>query len=499
MDRFERPRTECHYLNILRLCIHQLGHDASSVNVYGINQYSCNGSSRPENPFRQCPLKDSLSKVDNILSVFLPDNIHPTASEGSLGRKRDEKPHHTTFQKDASLFGIPVMHDIHDLQDSLILSGFLPDDPRFQEIFAIKPTTSPESPRLQKRVGHAEEVVTRALQGTLAIPDFQRFKQGVKEIFEQVREKELGGSVAKYIPQLASVDPNLFAVSFCSIDGQRFNLGDADVDFSIQSCSKPITYSIALEEQGAAKVHSHVGKEPSGQSFNHMSLLVKRKLPHNPMINAGAIMTSSLIQVGMPLYKRFGKVTEIWSELFGGKKVGFNNSVYLSEKDTADRNYALAYMMKEAGAFPENTNLYESLEFYFQCCSLEASTDKMAILAATYANGGICPITNTHVFDPSTVRNCISLMASCGMYDYSGEWNFQVGLPAKSGVGGAIWVVVPNVGGFCCYSPPVDELGNSTKGLEFFKMLSERYAFHMMEPQRLRGLKMDPTTRGEKE
>ncbi|KAJ3023465.1 UNVERIFIED_CONTAM: hypothetical protein HDU68_008603 [Siphonaria sp. JEL0065] len=392
------------------------------------------------------------------------------------------------------------MHNLHLLQDRLIQSGFLPDDPRFQAIFAASPasleSTAPESPRLGIHVGHAEEVIDRAIHGNLAIPDFQLFKRGVQEIFENVKRLEFGGNVASYIPQLASVDPNLFAVSFCSIDGQRFNLGDAKVDFCVQSCSKPMTYSIALEEVGTDKVHSHIGKEPSGQSFNHMSLLQNKRLPHNPMINAGAIMASNLIQMGQPLYKRFGKVTDVWTSLFGGKKVSFNNSVYLSEKDTADRNFALAYMMKEAGAFPKGTNITETLELLLLSVLQfvrEADTDKMAILAATFANGGVCPVTNNHVFEASTVRNCICLMGSCGMYDYSGEWNFRVGLPAKSGVSGAIWVVVPNVGGFCLYSPKVDALGNSCKGIEFFKQLSDRYAFHVLEPSRLKGFKMDPT------
>ncbi|KAJ3316342.1 hypothetical protein HDU76_001872 [Blyttiomyces sp. JEL0837] len=114
-------------------------------------------------------------------------------------------------------------------------------------------------------------------------------------------------------------------------------------------------------------------------------------------------------------------------------------------------------------------------------------------MAATLANGGICPLTGQHVFEPSTVRNCLSLMATCGMYDYSGEWNFRVGIPAKSGVSGAIWVVVPEVGGFCAYSPPVDAIGNSRRGVEVFKALSDRFAFHMLEPSRLRMLKVDPT------
>ncbi|KAI8606826.1 glutaminase [Chytriomyces sp. MP71] len=211
------------------------------------------------------------------------------------------------------------------------------------------------------------------------------------------------------------------------------------------------------------------------------------------MINAGAIMSASLVGRNLPAYQRFGRVQNVCSRLFAGRKAGFDNGVYLSEKGTADRNFALGYMMKEAGAFMEGVNLTETLELYFQQCSLEANTDKMALMAATYANGGVNPLTGDTIFEPATVRNVLSLMATCGMYDYSGEWNFRVGLPAKSGVSGAIWVVVPNVGGFCSYSPPVDAQGNSRKGVEFFKALSKEYAFHLLEPKRCQGLKSDPT------
>ncbi|KAJ3070830.1 hypothetical protein HDU98_006171 [Podochytrium sp. JEL0797] len=358
-----------------------------------------------------------------------------------------------------------------DLRSFLTNNGFLADDPRFKRIYTpareaapVSPSDSdstavPISPVLpQFNAALAEEVMDRAFAGKLAIPDLPSFMEEVKGIFEKVRDRATGGKVASY---------NLFAVSFCSIDGQRFHLGDATVPFSIQSCCKPVSYSIALEELGDVKVHSHIGP--------------------------GAIMSTSLIQRGKPIYKRFGKIEETWNQLFGGKRISFNNGVYLSEKETADRNYALAYMMKEAGAFPEGTDLAETLELYFQCCSLEADTDRMSIMAATYASGGLCPITGTTLFTPDTVRNCISLMASCGMYDYSGEWNFRIGLPAKSGVSGALWVVIPNVGGFCCYSPCLDSIGNSKKGLEFFQLLSEKYAFHILEPVRLKGLKKDPT------
>ncbi|KAJ3266367.1 hypothetical protein HDU77_001438 [Chytriomyces hyalinus] len=407
----------------------------------------------------------------------------------------------------------PAVSKLNQLRQFLLSNGFLQDDPRFRDIYAMadsspsnsetppaSPASSDSTPRASSSIKSrasfdiplAENVVDRAFNGGLAIPDLPRFMAGVRNIFDKVASQVSGGKVASYIPQLASVDPDLFAVSFCSIDGQRFSFGDSNVEFSIQSCCKPISYSIALEEVGATKVHQHIGREPSGRSFNHMSLL-DRKIPHNPMINAGAIMSSSLIQRGNPLYKRFSKVSKVWTQLFGGKRISFNNSIYLSEKETADRNFALAYMMKEAGAFPEGTDIKDTLEFYFQCCSLEADSDRMAIMAATYANGGVCPLTGETVFEASTVRNCVSLMASCGMYDYSGEWNFSVGLPAKSGVSGAIWVVVPDVGGFCCYSPCIDSIGNSRRAVEFFKALSDTYAFHMLEPARLRGLKNDPT------
>ncbi|KAI8611035.1 glutaminase-domain-containing protein [Chytriomyces sp. MP71] len=377
--------------------------------------------------------------------------------------------------------------DSQALRQRLLDLGLLPDDPRFQTIFH-GPSSSPRTHTGDAPIAFDNERVEAFLNGGIAIPEWGKFVEGVKKIFDQVSDGEYGGKVASYIPQLASVDPAIFAISFCSIDGQRFNLGDSSVSFCLQSCIKPISYSIALDEIGATIVHKHIGREPSGKSFNHMSLL-DRKLPHNPMINAGAIMSSSLIQRGLPSYKRFSKVQEVCTKLCGGKKISFDNGVYLSEKGSADRNYALGFMMKEAGAFPQGTNLTDTLEFYFQQCSLEADTDRMAIMAATYANGGVCPLTGETVFQPSTVRNTLSLMATCGMYDYSGEWNFRVGLPAKSGVSGAIWVVVPDVGGFCLYSPPVDSFGNSKKGLEFFKAVSDAFALHTLEPRRCRMLR----------
>jgi glutaminase len=286
--------------------------------------------------------------------------------------------------------------------------------------------------------------------------------------------------VADYIPQLKRVDPEKFGIAVCTVDGQRYSVGDTNDLFCVQSMCKPINYSLALEEHGVAAVHRHVGREPSGRGFNELSL-TDDGLPHNPMINSGAIMTTSLLRSGDELADRFDHVAATWRSLSGSNRVGFNNSVYLSERRTADRNFALGYFMRERGAFPDGTDLVETLEFYFQCCSIELDAQGMGVVAATFANAGINPLTNEPVFKPSTVRHCLSLMSSCGMYDYSGEFAFTIGLPAKSGVSGGLMLVVPGVMGVCIWSPRLDALGNSVRGVAFCKELVTQYNFHVFD------------------
>jgi glutaminase len=338
-------------------------------------------------------------------------------------------------------------------------------------------------------------LIERALQGNVVVPDFQDFCRDIENIFREVKDIR-EGDVARYIPQLARVNPEHFAVSVCTTDGQRHSFGDARVEFCVQSCSKPITYCMSLEQHGEDKVHKHVGREPSGVSFNELKLN-KDGRPHNPMINAGAIMCCSLVKPEQEFADRFDFVMNTWQALAGGDKAGFSNAVYLSERATADRNFALGYFMRENGAFPANTDLIQALEFYFQCCSIELTADQMSVVAATLANAGVCPTTGKRVFSPKTVQNCLSLMYSCGMYDFSGEFAFTIGLPAKSGVSGALMVVVPNVAGFCIWSPRIDKHGNSVRGLAFCKRLVERFNFHNYD--NLNGLsdKKDPRRRSQ--
>jgi glutaminase len=322
-------------------------------------------------------------------------------------------------------------------------------------------------------------LITRAIRGDLVIPEFHSFVDEIAELYESMLDDDRG-KVADYIPQLGNVDPDQLAISLCTVDGQRFSIGQSQVGFCVQSVSKPINYCLALEEHGPDVVHRHVGREPSGRGFNELSFN-NEGLPHNPMINSGAIMCCSLIQPGMDMAERFDYVSKAWQRLSGGRRVGFNNAVYLSERQTADRNFALGYSMRESRAFPTGTNLVDTLEFYFQCCSIEADADLVSVVAATLANGGVCPTTSGHLFSTSTVQRCLSLMSSCGMYDFSGEFAFEIGLPAKSGVSGALMIVVPKVMGICVWSPRLDRNGNSVRGIEFCRQLVSRYNFHVFD------------------
>eukprot|EP00750_Incisomonas_marina_P021587 INCI457.1.p1 GENE.INCI457.1~~INCI457.1.p1 ORF type:complete len:678 (-),score=104.58 INCI457.1:1448-3481(-) len=267
--------------------------------------------------------------------------------------------------------------------------------------------------------------------------------------------------------------------------------------------------------------------EPSGRSFNEMCLdergyqsdqrkmkkmtpeqranfKPRTKVPHNPMINAGAIMISSMLFHDLPIADRFRKIFNVWSDLCGcdsktsaGQRPSFANSMYLSEAATADRNFCLGYMMQEAGAFLPGTNLRETLNLYFMICSIEVSARMMSVVAATLANGGVNPMTGKRVFEQHHVRNCLSLMASCGMYDYSGEFAFTMGFPAKSGVGGGILIVIPGLMGICTFSPRLDGIGNSVRGVAVCHGLAQKFAFHNYDSL-VRGKKKNPAAKSDR-
>jgi glutaminase len=379
-------------------------------------------------------------------------------------------------------------------------SGLRVDDPRIAE--ALAELASADGSRqlsfaqFKALARHNSSLIRRAVEGNLAVPDFAALTADITRMYGELLPVR-SGAVAGYIPQLKRVDPDQLAIAVCTVDGQRFSVGDAAAAFCLQSVSKTVSYCLALDEHGTEAVHQHMGREPSGQSFNELALNPKG-LPHNPMVNAGAIMTASLIRPQDDIADRFDLVAATWRRLAGGRRPGFNNAVYLSERQTADRNFALGYSMRESGAFCPGTDLLQTLEFYFQGCSIEVDAQMLATAAASLANAGVCPLTDDPVFTPGTVQSCLSLMSSCGMYDFSGEFAFTIGLPAKSGVSGALMLVIPGLMGICVWSPRLDELGNSVRGIEFCRKLVAEYNVHVFDSLvtgRGRTAKRDPRRR----
>ena len=305
----------------------------------------------------------------------------------------------------------------------------------------------------------------------------------ITDIYDLLKSND-HGKVADYIPQLAKVNPELFGISVCFSNGKIIDIGDTKEEFCVQSCSKPLSYCLARQLDEDNIVHKHVGYEPSGREFN-AHVLNRQNLPHNPVINAGAIMVSSLIKPESEPAERFESIQDFYQELCGNVgKINYDNCVYLSEKQHAYRNISLGYYMLENNAFPKHVtseNLKNHLNLYFQCCSIKINTHIGAAIAGTLANDGICPVTTNKIIHTNIVRDCLSVMYMCGMYDYSGQFAFEVGLPAKSGVSGCIFLVVPNVMGICIWSPRLDELGNSVRGVLFCKELVKRtnYKYHI--------------------
>ena len=372
-----------------------------------------------------------------------------------------------------------------DLTGALEVAGLSPDDLRVRPALEALDQLRQQHPETAERldlthfrqvVQGSTQLIERAVQRDFVIPDFAGFSGELGNIFAEARQ-DRDGNIATYIPQLARVDPELYGMGVCTVDGQRFGIGDAAERFCLQSTCKPVNYLLALADEGAETVHRHIGREPSGRSYNELSLN-HEGLPHNPMINSGAIMACSLIGRELGPADRFDHVRKMWTRMTGGVEPGFDNAVYLSERRTGDRNFALGYFMREHKAFPEGTDLTATLEFYFQCCSLELDVQQFSVVAATLANGGICPLTEQRVVSPDAIQKCLSLMYSCGMYDFSGEWAFSVGLPAKSGVSGIILVVVPNTLGLAVWSPRLDRHGNSVRGIRVCRELVRRFNFH---------------------
>ncbi len=283
------------------------------------------------------------------------------------------------------------------------------------------------------------------------------------------------GEVATYIPELGRADPELFGICIATTDGQLYTIGDADHEVTIQSVSKPFMYAAALETHGRDRVLDQVGVEPTGETFNAIVLDEDTNRPFNPMVNAGAIATAELM-CGPDPASAAEEMRRYFSR-FAGRELSIDEAVFRSEHETGHRNRAITWLMLNSGMIERDPD--EVLDLYFRQCSVLVSARDLAVMAATLAAHGTNPMTGDQVAAPDTVRDVLSVMSSAGMYDYAGQWAFDVGLPAKSGVSGLVAAVVPGQLGIAVYAPRLDPVGNSVRGVEACRRFADRFGLHV--------------------
>ncbi len=288
---------------------------------------------------------------------------------------------------------------------------------------------------------------------------------------------ETGGEVDGSIPQLAAAEPRVCGIALVDGDGDTRVTEDARLEFSVQSAVKPFVYALALADAGDS-VLEQVGTEPTGEAFDAIRLESDTGRPPNPMVNAGALLTASLVAGATP-DERFDRILRGVSA-FAGAELRLDRDVSESEQLLGDRNRALGYLMRSSGTLPVSVD--DAVSVYARACSIIVTAEILAVMGATLAFGGRNPATGEQVVSPNVVATVLSVMATCGMYDGSGRWLRRVGLPAKSGVAGGLVAAAPWQLGLGVYSPPLDEEGNSVRGALVCERLSDDLGLHVFGP-----------------
>jgi len=302
----------------------------------------------------------------------------------------------------------------------------------------------------------------------------QRFLEDLYDRYREVDE----GRLASYIPELTKANEDWFGISVVTTDGRIFSVGDTNQAFTIQSISKVFAYGLALEDRGRAALFDKVGVEPTGDPFNSLIRLDEdSKRPFNPMINAGAIATTGLINGSDPTDK-LNRLLAMF-ERYLGHDVVIDMPTFMSERSTGHRNRAMAHLMLNFDMIGQDID--SALDLYFQQCSVMVNCQDLAVMAATLANQGQQPVTGVQALERDYARDLLSVMYTCGMYNRAGEWAYRVGIPAKSGVSGGIIAVVPGKAGIATFSPLIDKNGNSVRGLKAFEALSQEYGLHLFD------------------
>lgn len=284
------------------------------------------------------------------------------------------------------------------------------------------------------------------------------------------------GAVADYIPILAEAEPSSFGLALVEVDGDAHSVGDARLPFSIQSISKAFVFALVCEAIGHEAVHRRVGVNNTGLAFNSvMAVELNDGHPMNPMVNAGAIATTAMVP-GASAVEQWENI-RLGLSRFAGRPLELDGEVYRSEARTNQRNEAIARLLESYGRL--DTDPLETVDVYTRQCALAVTAEDLAVMGATLADGGVNPVTGEQVVSAEVARDTLAVLASCGLYERSGEWLFEIGLPAKSGVSGGIVAIAPGKGALGAYSPPLDRAGNSVRGQRACAYLSRALGLNL--------------------
>ena len=323
-----------------------------------------------------------------------------------------------------------------------------------------------------------------AQQASPVAPRKAQVETVVREAYERYKS-DTSGKNADYIPFLAQVDSKMFGIAIVTTDNQTVQMGEVTYAFSIQSISKVFTLALAMNELGADRVFDRIGSEPTGRAFNNPQAVVEMPThTGNPLVNAGAIATTSLVSASSADQK-WNKILDFYSDA-AGERLTLIDEVYRSEAATNTGNKALAWLLAKYERIYADP--FESVDVYTKQCSVGVNVVQLARMGATLANNGVNPATGKKVIKPENVPYILSSMMMAGLYDGSGGWAWKVGLPAKSGVGGAIVAVVPGKGAIAVFSPRLDDAGNSVKAQKVIEYVARNLDFNLFAPSSV-GLK----------
>ena len=298
----------------------------------------------------------------------------------------------------------------------------------------------------------------------------KEIQSALNEAYEKYKDLEEGKN-ADYIEELASVDPNIFGIALVSADGKLYSVGDISTMVSIQSVSKVFTMAQVIEEQGHKAIQDKIGVDATGEVFNSIVAIERMQGKEiNPMVNPGAIAATSLIS-GVDSAAKWNKIKEVQSA-FAGRSLHLNIPVYISEAEDNLRNQAIAHLLLAYGRMYFDP--VQTTDIYTKQCALNVNAKDLATMAGTLANGGVNPISKEKVVSPETVMYTLPVMATAGLYDDSGIWYYNSGIPAKSGVGGGLLAVCPGKFGIAVVSPPLDPAGNSVKAQLVIKYVIDK-------------------------